>query len=229
MRDFCCFNESYKSSTPLEELTLLGCDLAPETLGKVLAAPKALQRFTFRATAVGWAPCSVGQIQAYIDVIQQQASLLRMLDLDFLWAIFWRTPNVSVNFRTFHALQDLTMVTQAIEGNLVPENHPPIESPFPASEERLRLRFSRAPNSSRLDAPYMCSPDWGSERRTGGDGMPVPDDAKLFMVQARDVAQGEPGKDKTALILGGGDHGFDLEVWFDSKQYSKVFVQKRRK
>lgn len=141
MKDFCCFNENRRYSTSLEELTLRGCDIGTEALGKILAVPRALRRLTFKGT-IRQLTLRAGNVrQQYIDTIAQQAHSLLALDLDFPIDTCRKSRSCPADFQAFSVLQHLATAVDVLEGNLCPWTSPLTLHLFPTSLESLHLIF----------------------------------------------------------------------------------------
>lgn len=155
-------DEVYRHSTVLEELTLRACDIGPASLRGILSIPKALKRLTFNGRILGRRDYSDAPRQLYIDAIQEQAHSLVALDLCLpLDAIYLflteHAPNAAAEFHAFRFLEELTTVTQVIEGSPVPRPHPPAVNPLPPSLKRLRLRYLSRYRDSEWEGPYRSA------------------------------------------------------------------------
>lgn len=155
MKDFCCFNESRKYTTSLEELTMRGCDIGAEALGKTLAVPRALRRLTFKGT-LRQGTLRAGNVrQQYIDCIAQQAHSLLALDLDFPIDTCRRSRNCPADFQSLYVLQQLATTVDVIEGNLVPWVSPLTLHLFPVSLQHLHIIYDNGPGGyTRWDGLY---------------------------------------------------------------------------
>ncbi|KAL4794052.1 hypothetical protein BDV19DRAFT_365471 [Aspergillus venezuelensis] len=118
MKDFCCFDESLRHSTVLKEPTLRSCDLSPETLRKVLAVPRALQRLTCSSNPKAYVPWEIRQRQPYLDaIIQEQAHSLQALDCMFIpLSEHLEIPMAPFDFTPLTALQELTTTLELVVG-----------------------------------------------------------------------------------------------------------------
>lgn len=93
-----------------------GCDIGTEALGKILAVPRALRRFTFKDTIRYLTLRKENSRQHYIDTIaQQQGHSLLALDLDFPAEA---ARSVPADFLSLSVLQQLATTVDVLEGNL---------------------------------------------------------------------------------------------------------------
>ncbi|KAL4794042.1 hypothetical protein BDV19DRAFT_390553 [Aspergillus venezuelensis] len=164
MGDFCCFDKAQQHGTSLEELNLIACDLAAETLHKILALPRALRRLTFKGLLRCGHMRATGERQPYLNAILQQAHSLKILDVDFAWHIIYETLNAGLSLRALTALEELTTTTELLTGNLderVIPPAPPKENPFPESLKIIRLRYAMEFWVTSWEGPWQSAlRDW---------------------------------------------------------------------
>ncbi|KAL4915681.1 hypothetical protein BDW62DRAFT_219238 [Aspergillus aurantiobrunneus] len=137
IKDFCCFDESRRHSTSLEELSMRACDVPPTAFRKLLAVPRALRQLNFTGVISGM-PRRGGQFrQQYVDAMQQQAHSLKALTLTMPWDV--QPSNPPLDFQSLSALEDLTTTSLIIGGDITGGWHAPEEHRFPSSLKHLRV------------------------------------------------------------------------------------------
>ncbi|KAL3443382.1 hypothetical protein BJX65DRAFT_311883 [Aspergillus insuetus] len=159
--DLISFTKSHEHTSPLEELTLMCCDISPKALGKISSVPKALRRFTYIASP-HQRMCGSGvntsiQHKLYFDALKPQAPSLVYLNLSF-----WKRKamnNPVMNFQCFSSLESLTIQPAILQGNhqeffnLIPFT----SNPFPTSLRHLTLFDVRLIFLPSLEANYVSS------------------------------------------------------------------------
>ncbi|CEN60750.1 hypothetical protein ASPCAL03183 [Aspergillus calidoustus] len=155
------FTESHGHTTPLEELSLMCCDISPKALGKISSVPRALRRFTYIGSP-HQRMCGSGvntsmHHKLYFEALEPQASSLVYLNVSFWKRKVLDTP--VMNFQSFSSLESLTIQPAILQGNSQDFfNLTPFTSnPFPTSLERLMLFDVRLMFLPSLEANYVSS------------------------------------------------------------------------
>ncbi|KAL4866233.1 hypothetical protein BDV12DRAFT_138385 [Aspergillus spectabilis] len=113
MEDFSWFKEENRYTPSLEELTLLSCHLDPLALRKVLAVPKALRKFTLNGSGGQLPHHSHPERKPYMEVIEQQARSLQVLDLCF--SFLSSDVNSAVSLHSLTQLEDVSVSSRLLE------------------------------------------------------------------------------------------------------------------
>ncbi|KAL3485343.1 hypothetical protein BJX62DRAFT_243064 [Aspergillus germanicus] len=159
--DLISFTESHDHTSPLEELSLMCCDISPKALVKISSVPKALLRFTYIASP-HQRMCGSGvntsmQHKLYLNALKPQAPSLVYLNVGF-----WKRKvmnNPVMNFQCFSSLESLTIQPAILQGNhedffdLIPFT----SNPLPASLRHLTLFDVRLMFLPSLEANYVSS------------------------------------------------------------------------
>ncbi|KAL3477644.1 hypothetical protein BJX99DRAFT_257245 [Aspergillus californicus] len=155
--DIQSFRPTQTHITQLEELNLLCCDLSSQTLGKILAIPKSLRRFTYKGAprVTAKAKHTVIVYEEYFDALQQHAHSLRALDISFWNCQYFRNP--AVDLRGFGALEEVTIKPGVLQGNRgdCHDLTPLTGNPFPPSLKSLTLFDSKHALDKLLEARYV--------------------------------------------------------------------------
>ncbi|KAI2991334.1 hypothetical protein CBS147482_9037 [Aspergillus niger] len=101
-------------STPLERLSLFGCDVSPSAMGEMLSLPRALKHLTYKGAPWCYRPTNLmPNRQIYVDKIKAQADSLLSLDIDFYPGV---VDNPPVDFTALQCLEQLTVESDALRG-----------------------------------------------------------------------------------------------------------------
>ncbi|KAL2852078.1 hypothetical protein BJY01DRAFT_244692 [Aspergillus pseudoustus] len=158
--DIASFDKSHKHTSPLEELSLMGCDISPKALEKIALVPKRLRHFTFIAQPQGMYGSKENtsvRHKLYFKCLLPQAA-----SLEFLNVSIWKrlhSDNPPIDFRPFSALQHLTIQPGILQGN--GEDFYNLTqfsfNPLPASLKHLTLFDVRLIFLPRMEESYVGS------------------------------------------------------------------------